>query len=90
MRVCWATDKAILNQATGTLAHHPAGTPFEMPDEEAEDRIRQGDCMRYVEPGDRPADGAGESATGAENEPAPPLPPVPPPGAQTGQQIQEG
>lgn len=87
MRICWPSDKAILNPATGTLAHHPAGTPFEMPDDEAADRIRQGDCVAYVEPEKRPQKQAADESAATEQ---PALPPVPPPGALTGQQIQEG
>ena len=81
MRVCWPTDKAILDPATGSHVQLPAGTPYEMPDEEAQDRIRQGDCVPYVEPQDRPEPVDDEALS---------LPPVPPPGALTGQQIQEG
>jgi hypothetical protein len=51
----------------GDTVHHPAGTPFEMPDDEAQDRIRQGDCLPWVEP----------SSDAPVETPAPPVLPAP-------------
>jgi len=90
MRICWPHAKAILDPATATLRRHPAGEPYEMPDEEAADRIRQGDCVAYVEPESRrAADGDHDEQAddeSVESEQSAP-PPGPAPAAVT---VQEG
>lgn len=44
MRVTWDVPKQIQNVATGELVNLPAGSPWEMDDEEAVQRIDQADC----------------------------------------------